>query len=276
MEYFKLLKLEKEPFSTSPDPAFFYNSHEHKECLNRLEIALRLRRGLSVILGDVGMGKTTICRMLIQKFAREKENFIIRLVLDPTFKSEYEFIRTLSESFGIESSARSSFEYKNDLQNYLLQKGAAQKKIVVLLIDEGQKLTPTYIEVLRTLLNYETNEYKLLQLVIFAQQEFLHKMKRQQNFLDRISLGYVINPLNEEDTKGLIQYRIKTAGFNSDRTLFTDKAMKLIYIHTQGYPRRITTFCHDSLIKMIRDDKKAVDERLVLDLIRSEINWYAK
>ncbi|RKY83289.1 transposase [candidate division KSB1 bacterium] len=276
MEYYKLLNLRKEPFSTSPDPAFFYYSYEHKECLNRLEIALRLRRGLSVILGDVGTGKTTICRMLIQKFAQEKENFIIRLILDPMFKSEFEFLKTLSDSFGIDSTARSSFEYKNDLQNFLLQKGAAEKKIVVLLIDEGQKLTPTYIEVLRTLLNYETNEFKLLQLVIFAQQEFLHKMKRQPNFLDRVSLGYVINPLNEEDTKGLIKFRLKTAGLNSEKILFTEKAMKLIYIHTQGFPRRITTFCHDALIKMLREDKKVVDEKLVLDIIRNEVNWYAR
>ena len=70
MEYFKLLDLKKEPFSTSPDPVFFYESHEHKECLNRLEIAIRLRRGLSVVMGEVGTGKTTVSRMLIQRFAK--------------------------------------------------------------------------------------------------------------------------------------------------------------------------------------------------------------
>jgi general secretion pathway protein A len=123
MEYYKLLNLKNEPFSTSPDPAFFYHSREHRECLNRLEISIRLRRGLSVILGDVGTGKTTVSRLLIQKFAHEKGDFIVRLILDPTFKSEFEFIKTLCTSFGIESSARSTFEYKNELQNYLLQKG---------------------------------------------------------------------------------------------------------------------------------------------------------
>jgi len=181
MEYYKLLNLKAQPFSTSPDPYFFFHSREHKECLNRLEIAIRLRRGLSVILGDVGTGKTTVSRMLIQKFAQDKKGFIVRLILDPTFKSEFEFLKNLTSSFGIETSARSSFEYKNTLQNYLLQKGVKENKVIVLIIDEGQKLTPTYIEVLRTLLNYETNEYKLLQLVIFAQQEFLPKMKRQRN-----------------------------------------------------------------------------------------------
>ncbi len=273
MEYYKLLKLKREPFSTSPDPAFFYNSYEHKECLNRLEISIRLRRGLCVILGDVGTGKTTVSRMLIQKFSDDQSNFIIRIILDPTFNSEFEFIRNLAASFDINLQSRSSFEYKNSIQNYLLQKGVKEKKAVVLIIDEGQKLTPTFIEVLRTLLNYETNEYKLLQLVIFAQQEFLQKMKRQQNFLDRVTMGYVINPLNEEDTKGLINYRLQKAGLNSGRILFTEAAFKLIHIHTQGYPRRIAKFCHDALIRMLRHDKRIVDERFILDLIRKEVNW---
>lgn len=275
MEYYKLLDLKKEPFSTSPDPLFFYESYEHKECLNRLEIAIRLRRGLSVIMGEVGTGKTTVSRMLIQRFAKEKKNFIIRIILDPTFKSEFEFMRNLCASFGTDTSSRSTFEYKNDLENYLLQKGVKEKKAVVLIIDEGQKLTPTYIEVLRTLLNYETNEYKLLQLVIFSQPEFLHKMRRQPNFLDRISLGYNINPLNLKDSKGMINFRLKIAGMNSNRILFTDKAIGLIYTHTQGYPRRIAMFCHDSLISMIRQNKKVVDEKFVLDIIRQEVNWHA-
>ena len=275
MEYYKLLDLEREPFSTSPDPVFFYESHEHKECLNRLEITIRLRRGLSVIMGEVGTGKTTVSRMLIQRFAREKKSFIVRIILDPTFRSEFEFMRNLCASFGIDTAPRSTFEHKNELENFLLQKGVSEKKVVVLIIDEGQKLTPTYIEVLRTLLNYETNEYKLLQLVIFAQPEFLHKMRRQPNFLDRISLGYVINPLNEIDTKGLINFRLQKAGLNSNNIFFTDKAIRLIHTHTQGYPRRIAMFCHNALIEMLRQNKKVVDEKLVLDIIRREVNWYA-
>lgn len=273
MEYYKLLKLKKEPFSSSPDPVFFYNSYEHKECLNRLEIAIRLRRGLSVILGEVGTGKTLVSRMLIRRFAKEQDKFIVRIILDPTFRSEYEFIRNLCSSFGIETNSRSSYEYKNDLENYLLQKGVKEKKAVVLIIDEGQKLTPTYIEVLRMLLNYETNEYKLLQLVIFAQSEFLHKMRRQPNFLDRVATSYVINPLNEDDTRGLINSRLMTAGMTRERTFFTDKAMTLIHMHTQGFPRRISMFCHNALISMIRNQQKVIDEKVVLDLIRHEVNW---
>jgi general secretion pathway protein A len=109
---------------------------------------------------------------------------------------------------------------------------------------------------------------------MFAQQEFLQKMKRQPNFLDRIAMGYVINPLNEEDTIGLINFRLKMAGLNSDKVLFTDKALKQIYINTQGFPRKINSLCHSSLIAMIRDNKKIVDEKLLLSLVREEVGWH--
>ncbi|MGA9478193.1 MAG: hypothetical protein WBV21_10450, partial [Desulfobacterales bacterium] len=81
MEYFSIVNLEREPFSNSPDPEFFYGSHQHLECLQKLELALRLRRGLNVIIGDVGTGKTTLCRQLIRRFAKSKE-FETHLVLD--------------------------------------------------------------------------------------------------------------------------------------------------------------------------------------------------
>ena len=86
-------------------------------------------------------------------------------------------------------------------------------------------------------------------------------------------MGYAINPLNEEDTIGLINYRLKQAGLNSERRLFTDKAFKQIYIQSRGFPRRITRLCNDALIAMLRSDKKIVDEKLVLSLAREEVFW---
>ena len=90
--------------------------------------------------------------------------------------------------------------------------------------------------------------------------KFLPKMKRQPNFLDRVSLGYVINPLNEEDTYGLIKFRLRKAGLQDGHVLFTEKAVKQACIHTQGYPRKITQLCHDALINMLRQEKKIVDD----------------
>jgi len=274
MEYYNLLGLDREPFLTTPDPAFFYHSREHKECLYRLEIALRLRRGLSVILGNVGTGKTTLCRTFLRILEDSQDEFIFRLILDPTFNSEYEFLNALIELFEIPESPRSTIECKNVLQNFLYQKGVVEKRTPVLVIDEGQLLTPTFMESLRVLLNYETNKYKLLQLVIFAQQEFLMKLKRQPNFQDRISLGYVINPLNEEDTRSLIRFRLRRAGLDNGRTLFNNQAIHRIYLHSQGYPRKIITLCHDALVMMLREEREMVTEPMINEIIHEKEQWY--
>src|SRR3989338_4839489 len=190
MSYLAALKLEREPFSTSPDPAFFYRSKEHYTALNRLEIAIRLRRGLSLILGDVGTGKTTLSRALLQSFYGE-EDFVFHLILDPVFKSEYQFWAHLTKLFGISPFFRSTLDHREAMEKYLFQKCVEQQKTVILIIDEGQKLTQPHLEVLRTLLNYETNEYKMLQLVILAQVELLPRIKRVRNFMDRVSLKYM-------------------------------------------------------------------------------------
>jgi len=264
--YYKVLGLEKEPFSTTPDPAFFYMSTEHKAALQRLEIAIRLRRGLSIIFGDVGTGKTTLSRALLQSF-RDDENFIFHIILDPKYKSEFQFLTSLIKMFKAEPVFRSTLDYKEALERYLFEKGVNENKTIVLVIDEGQKLTPNFLEVLRILLNYETNEYKLLQLVILAQLELLPRVEKQRNFKDRISLKYTINPLDEEDTCKMINFRLKQAGFNSNKNLFTEEAMRKIYEHAQGYPRRITTLCHDALEVVVMKEKDIIDVEIINELV---------
>ena len=152
MSYFGVLNLEREPFSTSPDPTFFYRSTEHYTALNRLEIAIRLKRGLSLILGDVGTGKTTLSRTLLQSFSQEEDEYIFHLILDPSFKSEYQFFAHLTKVFGISPFFRSTIDQRDAIEKYLYQKCVEENKTVVLIIDEGQKLSLPHLEVLRTLL----------------------------------------------------------------------------------------------------------------------------
>jgi len=270
MSYFTVLGLQKEPFSTSPDPAFFYHSHAHESALKRLEIAIRLRRGLSVIMGDVGTGKTTLSRTLLQLFDND-DGFIFHIILDPNYKSEFQFLTSLVKMFGIEPVFKSSLDYKEAIEKYLFKKGAEENKTIVLLIDEGQKLTPDHLEILRILLNYETNEYKLLQLVILAQIELLPKLRRIKNFMDRVALKYMINPLDEKETKEMIDFRLKQAGYNRETPLFTDEAAKLIYEHSGGYPRKIALFCHDALEAIVMKEKDTVDTDVIQELIQSEL-----
>jgi len=273
MSYYTTLRLEKEPFSTSPDPTFFYHSAEHATALRRLEIAIRLRRGLSLIFGDVGTGKTTLSRALFQLFNGEEEHFIFHMILDPDFKSEYQFLSCLTKMFGVSPFFRSTIDHREAIEKYLFQKGVEEKKTVVLLIDEGQKLSQPFLEILRTLLNYETNEFKLLQLVILSQMELLPRLKKIRNFTDRVSLKYIINPLGEEDTREMIEFRLKQAGFNGGRDLFTCEAIRKIHEFTQGYPRKISIVCHNALERLVMEGREVVTEDLVGRLIRDEEQW---
>lgn len=269
MSYYKVLGLEKEPFSTSPDPQFFYHSSGHDTALKRLEIAIRLRRGLSLILGDVGTGKTTLSRTLLQAFQDEPE-FIFHMILDPGYKSEYQFLASLVKMFGITTEFKSTLDFKEALEKYLFQKGVDENKTIVLLIDEAQKITQENLEVLRMFLNYETNEYKLLQLIIMAQVELLPRVKRIRNFMDRVALKYTINPLDETEVRELIEFRLKQAGLRRENDLFSDEAIRLIHQHTQGYPRRIAMLCHDALETIVMKECYIVDAEIIKGLICQE------
>lgn len=269
MSYYSVLGLNKEPFSNSPDPDFFYESCEHKAALMRLLVEIRLRRGLSVILGDVGVGKTTLSRKLFQML-KERPDTIFYLIMDPTAQSEDLFLESLVRTFNIQDQIlgqASILDYKEAIKKHLFQKGVEENKTIILVVDEAQKLNADSLEILRVLLNYETNEFKLLQLVLFAQMELLPRIKEINNFFDRIVLKYVINPLDEEETKDLINFRLKHSGFNPDLKLFTDEAISEVQRYSQGYPRKINLICHNALRNLITGNKTLVDGSLIRDLV---------
>lgn len=263
MEYFRILDLEREPFSNSPDPAFFYPSAQHRGCLQQVELAIRLRRGLNVVLGDVGTGKTTLCRDLIRRFAAE-ETIEAYLLLDPGTAEESAFLRRVSELLTGSPPPPDAREdsLKEAVKALLFEKAVALGRTVVLIVDEGQKLSPSGLEVLRELLNYETNEHKLLQIVIFAQKEFERTLRNHPNFADRINLRFDLRPLGFRDTVAFIRYRIQRAGGPSAAGLFSLPALVAVFVTTRGYPRRIVHLCHRILLALIVQNRMRAGWRL--------------
>ncbi|MCK4809463.1 MAG: AAA family ATPase [Candidatus Omnitrophica bacterium] len=280
MSYFKVLGFEKEPFSTSPDPEFFYLSKEHEIALTNALIELRLKRGLSVILGDVGTGKTTLSRKLVQEL-KEREDFIFHIILNPSFENESLFLAYLARNFEVPlpvSSSLNVLELRESIERFLFQKGVTEGRTVTLIVDEAQKLNEMSLECLRLLLNYETNKFKLLQLVLLGQVELHSKIMGIPNFFDRISFKYSLNPLDYKETKELIEFRIRQAGFKSRTHLFLDEAVKEIYQHSRGYPRQITMLCHRLLKQMVIKKKFVVDKYIVQEMVRDEVRegWFPK
>ncbi len=269
MSYFKVFGLEEEPFSTSPDPAFFYESAEHREALLRLEIAVKLKRGASLLVGDVGTGKTTLARKLFHVF-QDRTKYEFSMILDPGFHSELEFLASVSDVFDTKPEAPTIYGYRKAIETYLFQKGVSENKTVILLIDEAQKLNVEAIEVLRTFLNYETNKCKLLQLVLFAQTELLPQVRQIHNFWDRLSLKYILNSLSIKETKEVVGYRLKQAGYRRQVPLFSEDALDMVFHHTEGCPRRIMMLCHNALETLIIKNRLQVDSETMRELITEE------
>ena len=264
MDYFRILDLEREPFSNSPDPDFFFQSAQHTGCLQQLELAIRLRRGLNVVIGHVGTGKTTLCRELIRRFNGEKEMTTV-LMLDPGSGSEGSFLSGVWERFAGQAPPEdwSDERKKEAIKRYLFKKGVEENQTTVLIIDEGQKITPACLEILREFLNFETNTHKLLQIVIFAQQEFVVTLDRHPNLADRINLRVDLHPLSLPETVALIRYRIQVSGGAPANRLFSLPAMVAIYWVTGGYPRKIFHLCHRILLTLIIQNRRQAGWRLV-------------
>lgn len=200
---------------------------------------------------------------------KEEPRVTVHLVLNPLFSDEIDFLRDLCQRFSIpvDPNTTKASIYFNEIEHYLFRKGVDENQTVVLLIDEAQKLNDRCLEVLRGLLNYETNEHKLLQLVLVSQMELVPRVYPIKNFWDRISLKHLLRPLDLEETRKMIGYRLRMAGYQSPVQLFSEEALKTIHRATHGFPRQVTQLCHDSLEYLVMYNQSYVDKHLVEELI---------
>lgn len=272
MNYFELLNLRREPFSNSPDPELFYDTVQHRECLRSLEISIRLRRGLSAVTGHVGTGKTTLCRQLI-RVLESRQGACARLILDPFFSEPAEFLRYLCRLFEVDDQrlqGATDWQMRELVKDALFTLAVEQGRLAVLIVDEAQKMSPQCLEILREMLNFETNEHKLLQIVLFGQLELSQVLAAQANLADRVSLHYRLGPLDFRDTRELILARLTMcAKDRAPEGLFTFGAFLAVYLATDGFPRQIVQLCHQALLAVIIKEKP----RVTWGVVRGCMRW---
>jgi general secretion pathway protein A len=241
------------PFTLAPDPRFLYRSESHEEAITLLLQAIRRREGFIVLAGDIGTGKTTVCRALLQQL---DSTTFTSLILNP-FLSVEELLREILLDFGVVSrdavrsgrlASATKHELISTLHEFLLSLIAIRGS-GVLIIDEAQHLSPEVLEQIRVISNLETNESKLLQIVLVGQLNLLDALgDAQMRQLDqRISLRALLKPLTREETEAYIAHRLAVASGTTAIT-FEASALDLVQAYSGGVPRVINLLCDRALM----------------------------
>lgn len=273
MEYYELLGLEREPFSDVANPYFMYASGGHEECLQRLEISVRLRRGLCTVAGDVGTGKTTMAQAL-EKSLQLDGRFCVGAIYDPTFLSEVDFLDHILAVFKVGSSSVGGMPQRMEaLKEFIYRKSLDEDRAIVLILDEGQTLSAENLELVRLLLNVQAPDRRLFSAVIFGQPELMRAIERNVALADRVNLRCLIRPLQRDETGQLIDFRLRQAGLENGRELFTLAAKNVIHEATGGHPRKIVLLCQEAVEGAIMGEAEHVTDELVTSILvkRGEI-----
>lgn len=256
-------KLKENPFNVTADPDFFYSSKCHADAISNLTYGIEQRKGILVITGEIGTGKTTLCRKLIRQ-AHKKIKFA--LVLNPNF-SEIEMLQLIAHDLGIRTKADNKFALIHALNKFLI-KASNKGYNVVVIIDEAQNLSVEQLEQIRLLSNLETEKEKLLQIILVGQPELDEKLKLSElrQLRQRIAVHYQIQPLEKSDIKSYIHHRIAKVMRDPDAVRnihFTDQAIDSIFRATQGSPRTINILCDRALLAGFVSDTYLIDEFII-------------
>ena len=236
--------LSEAPFSITPDPRYLYMSQRHREAMAHLFFGLKEGGGFVQLTGEVGTGKTTLCRCMM---LRRGEKIDLALILNPRI-SELELLASICDELNIEyPQAFTAKSLLDRLNTYLLQSHADGRR-TVLVIDEAQNLSREVLEQVRLLTNLETTKHKLLQIILIGQPELVALLDREdlRQLAQRITARYHLLPLSLDDTKEYIKYRLKVAG--CDSPLFTRAALRKVYHMSRGIPRLINIICDRALL----------------------------
>ena len=258
--YTEFFGLNEKPFAITPDPRYLYMSARHADALAHLIYGISESGGFIQLTGEVGTGKTTLIRSLLEQLPAKAE---IALILNPQL-STLEFLQVICQELGIAATAEDSVRARIDALNAHLLRAYAEARRIVLIVDEAQALTPELLEQIRLLTNLETPKKKLLQIILIGQPELRDLLDRPEmrQVAQRITGRYHLEPLGKEDTALYVRHRMKVAGAQSD--VFTPSATAKLYRLSRGIPRLINVVADRALLAAYTRDQRLVDRGLVV------------
>ena len=229
----------KQPFSISPNPSLLYLTPSLKSTIHKVRYVIENRQGLTAILGDIGLGKSSCMRYLLGQYVG-REDVVTALIPSPNFPSDFAFLKSLCGDFGLRPR-RSMVDQEQELRGFLVNLYSEDKTAVVF-IDEAQRLTGKMLELVRVLLNFETEETKLIQIVLSGQLELRTKLMdpTKKAIRSRIFAPSLLAPLSLAETREMVAFRCEQAQVSNP---FTDAALDAIYATTGGVPREVLKVC---------------------------------
>jgi type II secretory pathway predicted ATPase ExeA len=263
--YESFYNLKEKPFTLLPDPGFLYPSKQHRMGLTLLEYSLMNQAGFTVISGEIGAGKTTLIRQLLNSMGQE---YTIGLITN-THRSFGELLQWILLAFGLDHRDMGKVEMYQRFVDFIIEE-YAQNRRVVLIVDEAQNMDAETLEELRMLSNINADKDLSLQVVLCGQRELRETLRRPElvQFAQRIAVDYHLEPLSAEDTAGYIRHRMQVAGGDPDT--FTPRACAAIHRYSGGVPRLINLLCDTALVYGYADQKLRIDAKLVTEVAREK------
>jgi MSHA biogenesis protein MshM len=258
--YLEHFKLNKAPFTLTPNTDFFCELPTHQEALNVLLLSLSHGEGFIKIVGEIGTGKTLLCRILLNRLA---ENYVTAYIPNPD-QTPNSLRYAIACELGINAKTNwTQHQILESINKRLLELHSEGKKVVVV-IDEAQALSKACLEAVRLLTNLETEEQKLMQVVLFGQPELDAKLEEYglRQLKQRITFSYHLQPLARHEQDRYLNHRLARAGYTYGN-LFTESALKRLYKASKGMPRLLNILCHKSLLVAYGQGKLSVDSHAV-------------
>ncbi len=262
--YLEYYGLNEPPFAITPNPRFLFYSDKHQEAFNHLLFGIRERKGFVQLTGEVGAGKTTLCRALLEQLG---ENFSTAVILNPALEAN-QLLKAIATEFGLDVAGADRLEMVAIINDFLLRQ-MAEGRECVLIVDEAQTLTNDLLEQVRLLSNLETDDRKLLQIVLMGQPELRDRLNdpAMVQLRQRITVRYHLNPLRSNEVSDYVNHRLEVSGAKSPPK-FTKPALWRIYHYSKGVPRLINAVCDKVLLAGLAEKTKWINFRLTGRAIR--------